>query len=132
MSLRNVEVVRHAFEAWNAGDVDAIAELITPKAEFIPLRAQLEGVPYRGAEGVRQFASDSAEEWEFLRISFDEFRDLGQRVLVLGHFDGRARGSGMDIRFPVGWVARLSAGKIAHVRTYSDQHQALEAVGLRE
>jgi ketosteroid isomerase-like protein len=132
VSQENVDVVRKAFEAWNAGDLDGIIQLITPDAEFIPLRVQLEGDAYRGPEGIRQFARDAANEWEFLRISSDQFRDLGERVLMLGHFDGRGRGSRMDIRFPVGWVARLSGGKIAHLRTYSDPQQALEAAGLVE
>jgi ketosteroid isomerase-like protein len=132
MSRENVEILRRAFEAWNAGDVEGILELITPETEFIPIRSVLEGGSYRGPEGIRQFTRDAAEEWEFLRILPDEFRDLGERVLMLGHFDGRGRGSGMDIRFPVGWVARLSGGKIVHICTYPDPQQALEAVGLRE
>jgi hypothetical protein len=98
----------------------ASSRLVASDVEFIPLRVPLEGSAYRGPEGVRQFASDAAEEWEFLRISSDEFRDPGEFVLMLGHFDGRGRGSGMDIRFPVGWVARLSEAKIVHPRTYSD------------
>jgi ketosteroid isomerase-like protein len=132
MSGANVEVVRRAFEAWNAGDLDGVAELLTSETEFIPLRSQLEGAPYRGPEGIRQYARDAAEEWEFLRISPDEFHDLGDRVLMLGHFDARTRGSGMDVRFPVGWIARLSGGKLVHLRTYSDHREALEAAGLRE
>jgi ketosteroid isomerase-like protein len=132
VSQENVEVVRRAFVAWNAGDLEGVGDLLTAETEFIPLRSQLEGAAYQGPEGMRQFARDAAEEWEFLRISPDEFHDLGDRVLLLGHFDAQARGSGMHIRFPVGWVARLSGGKIVHLRTYSDQQEALEAVGLRE
>jgi uncharacterized protein len=132
MSQENVEVVRRAWERWNAGDLDSLVELIIPETEFIPLRSQLEGVSYRGPEGMRQFARDAAEEWEFLRVSPAEFRDLGDRVLLLGHFDARGRGSGMDIRFPVGWVMQLRDGKIIHIRTYSDPQEALEGVGLSE
>jgi ketosteroid isomerase-like protein len=132
MSRENVEIVRSAFDAWNAGDVDSIAALMTPETEFIPLRSQLEGDSYRGPEGMHQFARDAAEEWEFLRIDPDEFHDVGDRVLMLGHFDGRGRASGMDVRFPVGWVAQLRDRKIVHLRTYSDPQEALEAVGLGE
>jgi predicted lipid-binding transport protein (Tim44 family) len=32
MSQENVEVVRTAFEAWNAGDMDALRELYDPDA----------------------------------------------------------------------------------------------------
>jgi uncharacterized protein len=132
MSRENVETLRRAFEAWNAGDLDGVARLFSPQAEFIPLRSLLEGVPYRGPDGIRQFARDAAEEWEFLRVTPDEFRDLGDRVLMLGHFDGRGRASGMDVRFPVGWVAEVFEGKITRMRSYSDPHEALAAVGLGE
>jgi uncharacterized protein len=130
MSRENVEVVRSAFEAWNEGDLEGVIAQITPETEFIPLRSQLEGVPYRGPDGMRQFARDAEEEWEYLRIDTDEFHAVGDRVLMLGHFDARGRGSGMDLRFPVGWVATLRDGKITHLRTYSDQEEARQAVGL--
>ena len=130
MSRQNVEVVRRAFEAWNAGDLEGVIALITPETEFIPLRSQLDGDPYQGADGMRRFARDAQDEWEHLRIDPGEFHDLGDRVLMLGHFDARGRGSGMDVRFPVGWVARLRDGKITRLQTYSDPKEALEAVGL--
>ncbi len=123
-------MVRNAFEAWNAGDLDAVIESLLPDAEFIPLRSQLEGASYRGAEGMRQFARDAQDEWEFLNILPDEFHDLGDRVLMLGHFDARGRGSKMDVHFPVAWIAQLRDGKIMHLRTYSDQQEALKAVGI--
>lgn len=39
---------------------------------------------YSGPDGMRQFATDAAAEWEYLRIVPDEFRDLGDQVLLLG------------------------------------------------
>ena len=132
MSQENVEIVRRVWEAWNAGDLDVITEFFTPETGFFPLRSQLEGVGYRGPEGLREFARDAAEEWEYLRISLDEFRDLDDRVLVLGCFEARGRGSGMDIRFPVGWVVQLRDEKIIELRAYSDPQQALAAAGLLE
>ena len=126
----NVEIVRKAFEAWNEGDLDGVIALMTPDTEFLPLRTQLDGSPYRGGEGMRQFALDANEEWEYLRIDPDEFHELGDCVVMLGHFDALGRGSKMEIRFPVGWVAHLSDGKITHLRTYSDPHEALRSAGL--
>jgi ketosteroid isomerase-like protein len=128
VSEENVELVRSAFDAWNSGDMEGVIERCDPEVEFHPLRAQLEGAPYRGAEGMRQFARDMLEEWEFLRVLTDELRDCGERVLVLGHFDAKGRASGMDLRFPVGWVARVREGRIRELRTYSSQDDALAAV----
>jgi ketosteroid isomerase-like protein len=48
VSQENVRVVRRAFEAWNAGDLEGVGELLTADTEFIPLRSQLEGAAYQG------------------------------------------------------------------------------------
>jgi uncharacterized protein len=132
VSRENVEVVRSLFEAWNAGDLDGVTAFLDPELEFIPLRSQLDQSPYRGPEGIRQFARDAEEEWEFVRVIPEEIRDLGDEVLVLGRFDARGRASGMDLSFPVAWIVRLRDGKVLYVRTYSDPAEALEAVGMPE
>lgn len=125
----DVELVQRAFEAWNAGDLDAMLEMVHPDFEFLPLRSQLDGAAYCGREGMRQFAADAAEEWEHLRVVPDEFRVVGEFVVMLGRFDARGRVSGMDIEFPCGWVARTRDGKLAYLRTYSDPQEALKAAG---
>ncbi|MFN2617251.1 MAG: nuclear transport factor 2 family protein [Thermoleophilaceae bacterium] len=127
MSRENVELVRQTFEAWNAGDLDGVTSSLDAEAEFIPLRSQLDQSPYKGPEGMRRFARDADEEWEYLRLVADEIRDLGDRVLVLGRFDARGRASGMDLEFPVAWIVRFRDGKIAFIRTYSDPGEAVKA-----
>ena len=61
MSQENVEVVRAAFEAWNAGDMDAVAELL---AEDVVLRLPEgwpEPGPYVGREAtMRQYVQNRA------------------------------------------------------------------------
>ena len=132
MSQQNVEIVRSAFEAWNAGDLDRVIELVDPELEFVPFRSQLDGTAYIGADGMRRFARDSADEWEYLQIVPAEFHDAGDRVLLLGRYDARGRASGVDVEFPAAWVARLRNGRIVHLRSYSDREVAAEAAGLGE
>jgi ketosteroid isomerase-like protein len=129
-SEEDVELLRRAFEAWNAGDLEGVIDMSHPDLEFIPLRSQLDGAAYSGAEGMRQFSRDAAEEWEYLRILPDEFRTVGDEIVMLGRFDAKGRGSGVDIEFPCGWVARVRDGGLAYLRTYSDPQEALRAVGL--
>lgn len=132
MSEENVATVRQAFEAWNAGDVEAVIGLLDPQFEFVPFRSQLHGAPYLGAEGMRQFARDAADDWEYLRIVPGEFRDAGDHVLMFASFDARGRTSGVHVEFPAAWVARLRSGKLLHLRAYSDHEAALAAAGLSE
>ena len=39
----------------------------------------------------RGFAADTSENWEELQTVAEEFRDLGDRVLVLGRITGRGK-----------------------------------------
>jgi ketosteroid isomerase-like protein len=56
MSQENVEVVRAGFEAWNAGDMDALRELYDADAIMRPPEGWPEPGPFVGREAVmRQF-----------------------------------------------------------------------------
>ena len=57
MSQGNVDVVARSFEAFNARDVNELVGLSTPDCEWLPFRAQLEGIVYRGHEGIRRFVA---------------------------------------------------------------------------
>jgi ketosteroid isomerase-like protein len=86
MSRDKVEPVKRAVDAYNRRDVDTFfAELATPDFEWFPaLTRAFEGGGYRGREGVERFQADTRENWEELQTLPEEFRDLGDRVLVLG------------------------------------------------
>jgi ketosteroid isomerase-like protein len=130
MSVGAEQAARQVFEAWNEGDLERVIDFLDPEFEFIPLRSQLDMSPYRGHEGMRQFAADTAEEWEYLRIVPDEIRDLGEHVLVLAHYRARGRASGAEVDLPVGYVATFRDGKFSYMRTYSDPDEAKLAAGV--
>jgi ketosteroid isomerase-like protein len=44
----------------------------------------------------------------------------------------RARGSGLDLKEPMGWVFEFRGRRVARMQFYAQPAQALEAVGLRE
>ena len=103
MPRDKVEVARQAVDAYNRRDVDALfAELATPDFEYYPaITTALDGgVGYRGRDGVEKFAVDTRESWEELQAFSEEFRDLGDRVLVLGRLKGRGKGSGAPVDTP--------------------------------
>ncbi|MBA3261346.1 MAG: nuclear transport factor 2 family protein [Thermoleophilaceae bacterium] len=89
----NVEIVRRGFEMFNARAVEELVALCDPECEWLPFRAQLEGIVYRGHEGIRQFVRDMDEDWQVFRIDPIEFHEHDDRVGVIGHVNalGRAR-----------------------------------------
>jgi hypothetical protein len=48
MSREDVEIVRATVETWNRGGRDAWMDAFDERAEWLPLRSQLEGGSYRG------------------------------------------------------------------------------------
>jgi ketosteroid isomerase-like protein len=129
VSGKNVEAVRKGLEAFNRRDIAGLMETCTPDAEFVPLRAILEGVTYRGEEGLRKFFADVTEEWSELSIEAQEFREVGDCVILLGRFKARGRASGVEVDAPAAWVCDMREEKLVRLRAYTDQQEAVAAVG---
>jgi ketosteroid isomerase-like protein len=90
MSRDKVDLAKRVVDAYNRRDVDTLfAELATSDFEWWPaLTRAYEGGCYQGREGVERFADDTRENWEESQTMAEEFRDLGDRVLVLvGRWD---------------------------------------------
>jgi ketosteroid isomerase-like protein len=130
MSQENVDVVGRSFEAFNARDVNELVGLSTPDCEWLPFRAQLEGIVYRGHDGIRRFVSDIDDDWEGYQVDPFEFHGRGERVAVVGQVRAVGRGS-VDIDSIAGFVFELRCGRIRHVTSHSSPEAARQAVGMR-
>jgi ketosteroid isomerase-like protein len=128
----NFEVVERMFAAFAERDFEALVELMDPELEFLPVTANLTtgGVPYRGREGLARYFDDVARVWPELRLFPEELRDgAGEGcVLVLGRVV--ARGGGMILDRPTGWVAQLRDGRIFRLRVYGSHAEAVRAAGF--
>jgi ketosteroid isomerase-like protein len=136
MSQENVEIIRHVVEAWNADDLDAFLAELDADVEWHPaIEPVLEGgaTVYRGHDGAQKiWAENRGGAWERLVNRPQEFRDLGESVLVLGHLELTARTTGIQFSQEVGEVFDFRAGKIVRIRDFMTHAEALEAAGLSE
>lgn len=133
MSQEDVEIAERAIGAFNRRDTDAVAGLITADFEWFPsMPTILAGASFKGREGIAAYLAEIDDTWEEYRSVAIEFRDLGDRVLMLGRLEGRGRGSGAVVDAPQGVVWDFVGGKISRVRTYLDHAEALKAIGLDE
>lgn len=133
MSREHVELAKRGVDAFNRGDLDAFAETVTPDYEWVgAFLGIVEGGSYRGREGMARYFAEAEETWEELNVSGDEFRDLGDRVLVLGRMEGRGRSSGVAVDTPYTMVVDFRDGKVSRTRAYLDHAEALRAAGLAE
>jgi ketosteroid isomerase-like protein len=131
MSEENVLLARNAVAAFNRRDVPALVEMTTPDFQWVTWTGTVEPTVYEGAEGLATYFQD-ADVWEILDLDAQEFRDLGDRVLVVGMFNARGGGSGVEVRAPYYSAFFVSEGKLARVLSFRTEDEALDAVGLRE
>jgi ketosteroid isomerase-like protein len=133
MSQENVDVVRQALEAYEGGDVEEMLSYIDSEGELhSAIVGGAEGNVYRGRDGFRRWLADSSGSFEELRNEWSEIRDLGERVLCLGHVKARGRGSGMELDSPIGFVFTVGRGKVVRAEGFLSHADALEAAGLSE
>jgi ketosteroid isomerase-like protein len=131
VSLENVEIAKRSVDAFNRLDVEALLELGTPDSV---LSSQLldASADFRGREGIERFYAMLSESWEEFRSVVDEYRDLGDRVLLLGRNTARGKGSGVTVEAPTAAILDFRDGKVSRIRLYLDQSEALRAAGLAE
>ena len=132
MSQENVELSKRVVEAWNRRDAEAIIALADPKVVWHPvLEETVEGRPYRGHAGLRQYFEDLAGQGVESQGELAEFGDLGDEVLGLGRLSFRSA-TGVELESEVACIWRWSNGKCVEARTWLSHAEALEAAGLRE
>jgi ketosteroid isomerase-like protein len=133
MSEENVELSKRVLEAWNRRDVEATIALADAEVVWHPvLEETIEGQPYLGHSGLRQYYEDLAEQGVESQGELAEYRDLGDRVVGLGRLSFK---SAHGVELPDAEVAciwRWRDGKCVEAQTWLSHAQALEAAGLSE
>jgi uncharacterized protein len=135
MSQENIEALKRAAEANNRRDYEAFLEEFDPDVEWHGIFGVMfgrEATVVKGHEGLLEYVRDLDEGFSVRDVQFSEFRDLGDRIVVLGHVRGRGRESGIEFDSPYGGLAEFKSGKCIRYRDYFDHSQALEAAGLKE
>ena len=132
MSQENVELVRHAYEAFLRGDFAASLAKWHPDVEMDG-RNLPDGGVYRGHEGILEHLTRWANMWEDWRVELDRFIDAGDdRVVALTHERGRNKATGMELDALHAELYTVRDGQIVRWQGFSDRSEALKAAGLRE
>jgi ketosteroid isomerase-like protein len=131
MSQENVDLVREGIRAMENGDLDTIVASASPEVEFVNPDYALEPGKRIGPEGLRAGLKGMLDAFDDLRVEVNRLIDLEERVVALGCFSGRGRGSGAQFApQPFGLIFTFHHGKLVRYEWYWTASDALEAVGL--
>ena len=133
MSEENVEVVRSVLAAWCTHREQSALGLLDPEIVFDATRRKVNPKMYVGMEGLRVMLADRDEVWDEFHTEPDEFIDAGDRIVVVGRWIGKGKGSGIEVEQPTAHVFTLSNGRVVRWELgHADRREALEAAGLSE
>ena len=129
----NNAIVLRALGAYNRWEVEPMLEDLDPEVEWrpaIPMLLGGEATVYRGHDGVRELFREIRDAFAEIRVEFSEVRDLGDRVVAVGHMRARGKTSGAETQTPWAYLAELRNGRGFRIQTYLDPDEALEAAGV--
>jgi ketosteroid isomerase-like protein len=134
MSQENLELARSILTAWERGDYSSTGWQ-HPEVEWVMVDGPNPG-RWTGAAGIGEGWGDFLSAWQGFRTVADEYRELdSERVLVLFHFSGRGKTSGLEVE-QMGSAAaglfHIREGKVTRIVLYFDRSKCLEAAGLSE
>jgi ketosteroid isomerase-like protein len=131
MSEENVDVIRKALAAWNAGDMEAVRELYDPDAVVRAPPGWPEPGPFVGRDAVMQQFIQVRDAFtrDFIELASD-IQTAGDRVIVRVDWHGAGSGPQSDIEWTL--VFTIRNGLIFGLEYFWDHTEALEAAGLSE
>jgi ketosteroid isomerase-like protein len=132
MSQENIEVVRRLFELWNRGDLTEWSLMHHPEVVIVPPDGWPEGEQSRSREEWMAQARRLTDSWAEQRIEVKRIVDAGESVLVLFSWVTRGKGSDIPLVTDMGSVAVVQDGLVTRSMFFTDQAEAIKAVGLSE
>ena len=100
---------------------------------FDGTRRKVNPKTYIGLEGLRVMLADRDEVWDEFRTEPQEFIDAGNRIVVVGRWVGKGKGSGLEVQQPTVHVFTLRNGRVVRWEFgHTNRREALAAVGLSE
>lgn len=122
-----LEVTRHALEAVNEDDWNAVAARLAPDVLFDNTRSRgpQRGV-YRGRDELRRLWEQMTQIWESVQVELGDVRLIGETVLAPRAFRARGR-EGIEVIARSTWLVTFDDDKIARICMYQEEQEAIEA-----
>ena len=120
----DVELVRAAYAAWNAGDLDATFAIVHPDIEVIQDQQLPGATTTAGREGFRAWLEGFYETWESFEITPTEIRQVEERVVVLARVRACGKTTGVPVETDLAHVITMRNGQAVRWESYADPADA--------
>ncbi|HZS09948.1 MAG TPA: nuclear transport factor 2 family protein [Blastocatellia bacterium] len=130
MSQGNIGLIKRIYEAFNHGNFPAVLDLFDQAVEWVaadnsPLADRS---PYYGLDEVREGVfMRIAAGFPGLTIRVDELIDAGDKIVMLGVYQGVRKATGKQIQAQVAHIWTPAAGKVIRFQQYTDTWQLAES-----
>jgi ketosteroid isomerase-like protein len=120
----NIDLVKAAFAAVDANDVERLIPMLHEDVEFHSLTGAVAGHgPYLGHDGMREWHHDRNSTWQ-LETAATGFEERGGLVLVDAHIRTTGSVSGVAFDTATCWVVTVRDGRIARIVGFTDRAEA--------
>jgi len=136
MSQENVEIIRSAFEAWNARELQGVVSRFHPQLVYHPRADEPDPSPHIGRDAFEQLLSGFADSFSKITFEVLELIEAGDHVIAStvlhAVLHGHGSTSGADVSDTYVFVYKLRDGVVVEGWEYKTKEEALEALGASE
>ena len=129
MSDENVELVRGAYAALAARNIEGLLNLLHHEVDWLPVTALIHGGQrYRGRYGVGAWYRYVIDNWAEYSERPSDLRGGADHVLAIGSVVTKVREDEAPLHTPAAWLWKLEEGLAVSMHAYLEQAKALEAL----
>lgn len=132
MSQENVELARRALAAYNAGDLDAVLDMLAPDVEIYSPPEYLNPGTFHGHAGFLEWLGRWLDAWDSFSVEAYDFRPIGDEAIASVRQYAKGKDSGVEVEMDVAYLFTFHDGKATRFHIYPRRADALQAVGLSE
>jgi ketosteroid isomerase-like protein len=130
MSEENVKTLRRAIDAFNQGNMQAVASLLDSDSEWDWSRSiGPDKAIYRGPEAIVGFWEEFTSGFEEIRIEVEDVVEVDDRLVaaVLSVMRGR---DGIEVEARNAWLIAIRNGRLSRLEMFQTKAEALQAAGV--